>query len=127
MKNREQKHLDLIAQTIYDKKGFNILALDIRELSSMADYIVIAEGNVDRHVRALAFAVIDCLRQDGRVPIRLEGDQTGDWVVIDYGDIMVHLFMPEWREKYALEELWKKSLLVDVEITIDSEKRKQTS
>lgn len=110
------KLLNALAQAIYDKKGFNILVLDVREICTMTDYFVIAEGTVDRHLKALSDAIIDQMSQLGQYPIHIEGLQACDWIVLDFVDFVVHLFTPELREKYALEELWKKGQIVDVEI-----------
>jgi len=114
------KDLDRVAQAIYDKKGFNTLVLDVRDVSSMTDFFIIAEGTVDRHVKALSHNIIDALSSDRKDPLHAEGQQEGDWVVLDYGDFIIHLFTPEFREKYALEQLWVKGLVVDV--NIDSSK-----
>ncbi len=108
--------LNSVAQAIFDKKGFNILALDIRGVSSLTDFVVIAEGNVDKHVKAIASAVIENLKSLGIRPLHTEGMPMGDWVVIDYMDIMVHLFMPGLREKYLLEQLWRDGSIVDLQI-----------
>ena len=118
MKKTQLETLTLIAQVIYDKKGINILALDVRGLSSIADYILIAEGNVDRHVTAIAKTIVDELHERGINPVRVEGLQTGDWAVLDYAGIMVHLFMPGYRQKYSLEKLWSESKIVDLEIEV---------
>lgn len=118
MKKSPFEILNLIAQVIYDKKGINILALDVQGISSIADYVLIAEGNVDRHVCAIARAVIDELKQKGEHAVHVEGLKTGDWVVIDFAGIMVHLFMPGLREKYSLEKLWGESKIVDLEIDV---------
>ncbi len=118
MKSTPLEMLNCIAQVIYDKKGFNILALDVKGLSSITDYIVIAEGNVDRHVAAIGRSILDELREKGVQPVHVEGFQTGDWVVLDYGEIMVHLFMPGLREKYSLERLWSESKIVDLDIDV---------
>lgn len=108
--------LNAISQAIFDKKGMNILALDVHEFSSITDYVIIAEGSVDRHVIAIARAVMDALQPLGEKPIHVEGLQTGDWIVLDYLHVMVHIFMPGVREKYQLEQLWKKGEIVDVSI-----------
>jgi ribosome-associated protein len=108
--------LNRIAQVIYDKKGFNILVLDVREICTMTDFFIIAEGTVDRHVKALSQAIIDEFAIEKKDPLHIEGQQEGDWVVLDYGDFVIHLFIPELREKYALEELWEKGEIVDVKI-----------
>lgn len=112
----EMPVLNRIAQVIYDKKGMNILGLDVRGVSSMTDYVIIAEGNVDRHVAAIADAVIDVMKEEGHTPVHTEGRQLGDWVVIDFLDIMVHLFSPGLRDKYHLEDLWKDGQLLDFTI-----------
>ena len=110
------KDLNRIAQVIYDKKGFNILILDVREICTMTDYFIIAEGTVDRHVKALSQAVADEFSKRGRHPLHAEGQQEGDWAVLDYGEFVIHLFIPDFREKYALEELWQEGRVVDVKI-----------
>ena len=118
MKNKDLDLLTIIAQTIFDKKGFNILVLDVRSFSTMTNYCIIAEGNVDRHVKAISQALRDSLKPLGVTPFHVEGDHAADWLVMDYGWFMVHLFTPEMREKYALEELWSKGAIVDVTIDI---------
>lgn len=120
MKKSPLESINLVAQTIYDKKGFNILALDVRGLSSITDYLIIAEGNVDRHVTAIGKAIVDELDKQGEDPIHVEGFQTGDWVVLDYTDFIVHIFMPGFREKYSLERLWKESQIVDLKIDVST-------
>lgn len=104
------------AQAIYDKKGMNILVIDVKGVSSMTDYFMIAEGTVDRHVKALSQNIIDELSLQGLNPLYVEGQQEGDWVVVDYSDFIIHLFIPELREKYSLEQIWKKGKIVDVQI-----------
>lgn len=115
------KQLNSIAQAIYDKKGFNILSLDVRHVSSMADFVIIAEGNIDRHLKAISHSVKDALKEMGEDPLFVEGEQSGDWIVIDYGEIVIHLLLPEFREKYALEELWRKASIVDLKINLDKQ------
>lgn len=110
--------LNTIAQVIYDKKGFNILALDVRGLSSITDFLLIAEGNVDRHISSIGRAIIDELDKRGEKPVHVEGLQTGDWAVLDYSEIVVHIFSPGLRERYSLERLWKMSKIVDLEIDV---------
>lgn len=117
-----KKQLNWIAQAIFDKKGFNILALDVRGLSTMTDYFIIAEGSVDRHVQAIGRFVMDVMEEKGVTPLHVEGFQSSDWLVIDYNDIVIHIFMEGLREKYALEELWKESKIVDLHIAINEMK-----
>ncbi len=121
MKHSNQPILNAISQAIFDKKGFNILVLDVRKFSTMADYFIIAEGTVDRHVKSISKAIVDAAAAL-KVPFwHIEGDKSAEWVVVDFGDIVIHLFIPELREKYALEELWKQADIVDVAIDFKKE------
>ncbi|MBA2729047.1 MAG: ribosome silencing factor [Parachlamydiaceae bacterium] len=122
--NGASKLLDVIAQAIFDKKGVNILALDVSGISTMTDYFVIAEGNVDRHLSAICTSIVDAMKQRGEIPLHVEGLRDSDWVIIDFGFIVVHLFTPDMREKYAIEQLWKEGKLVDVNIIINNEGNK---
>ncbi len=113
--------LNEIAQIIYDKKGFNILALDVKGISSIADYLLIAEGNVDRHTISMAKAVLESMSEKGERAVHVEGLQTGDWIVLDFGGLIVHLFQPGLREKYSLEKLWNEGEIVDLSLDISKE------
>jgi ribosome-associated protein len=113
--------LNTVSQTIFDKKGINILALDVRNISTMTEYCLIAEGSVGRHVKALCTAIKHKMEEHGIPLYHCDGEQEGDWIVMDYNDMVIHLFTPDMRQKYALEELWKKAKIVDVEINVGSE------
>ena len=89
-----------------DKKASDIVMLRTSELTTMADYFVIASGRSDRQVQALSQAIVDELRDEGIKPIGVEGMRTARWVLLDYGSVIVHLFAPEEREYYGLERLW---------------------
>lgn len=106
-----------IAQAVYDKKGINLIAIDVKGVSTITDYIVIAEGNVDRHVVAIAKNIEKELFQagDGH-PSYVDGLQNGDWVVLDYIHVMVHIFVPGLREKYQLERLWSQGKIMELNI-----------
>lgn len=121
MKNEDQKILDSIAQAIYDKKGQNIVALDIREISSLTGYFLVAEGTVDRHVRSLGKTLVASMKKEGVDVFQVDGEMEGEWFVIDFGGIMVHIFTPEMRKKYALENLWKEGKIVDLNISVERE------
>lgn len=111
--------LDLIANEIFDKKGINILALDVREVSSITNYVVIAEGMVDRHVIALAEGIMHALEEKkAEKPLNVEGLENGDWVVLDYGAYMIHLFTPGFRERYRLEELYRSGHILNLNIKV---------
>ena len=122
MKKTALELLNFIAQVIFDKKGTNILALDVRGLSTITDYLIIAEGGVDRHVTAIAKTIEDELRKIGDKPAYVEGMQSGDWIVLDYHQVMVHLFIPGLRERYQLEQLWTEAKIVDLNIVVAPEK-----
>jgi ribosome-associated protein len=118
MRKNSLETLNAIAQAIFDKKGFNILAIDVRGLSSITDFLLIAEGNVDRHVSSIARAVIDEMAERGEEPVHTEGVRTGDWAVLDFGEITVHIFSPNLRERYSLERLWSESKIIDLNIDV---------
>lgn len=110
--------LQQIVQSIFDKKGINILTLDVKGISSLTDYVIIAEGTVDRHVKAIAQGVVATLKELKDPPIHVEGLQIGDWVVIDGGNYMIHIFMPGLRDKYSLEELFREGKILDLPINV---------
>lgn len=93
-----------------EKKAFDILILEIKELSSLADYLVIVSGGSDRQVQAIAEAVrLGCKENDQFYPLGVEGMKEGRWVLLDYGDVMVHCFQPPVREFYDLESMWSEA------------------
>ena len=89
-----------------DAKAENVVTIDIRGRSSIGDFMVVASGRSDRHVGAIAEQVARKLREDGYGRVRVEGQPQCDWVLIDAGDIIVHVFRPEVREFYNLEKMW---------------------
>lgn len=112
---KAKKCLHDAAQAIFDKKGINILALDVHGISSLTDYVLIAEGNVDRHVKALAEEVMKNLEKQGERPSFIEGLENGDWVVLDYLDYMIHIFQPGLRDKYRLEEIFREGEIIPLQ------------
>lgn len=111
-----QKLVQHACQAIVDKKGCNIVALDVRGVSTICDYFIIAEGGVSRHVTALARHIDEQMSKFNMYPIHVEGLEEGEWVVMDYMDFIVHLFTPEFRHYYALEEVWKEGKILPVEV-----------
>ena len=101
-----------IVEIASDKKGNDIVMLRTAELTTMADFFVIASGRSDRQVAALSGAIVDELRKDGIRPIGVEGRESSRWVLLDYGTVIVHVFAPEEREYYGLERLWGKAAKV---------------
>jgi ribosome-associated protein len=100
-----------LAHTIIDaleeKKGENILLLDLQKVAMFTEYFVICTGTSDRMLDALADGVNEKSRQIHKVKGRVEGHSAGGWMVVDFGSVIVHLFAPETRDFYKLEELWK--------------------
>lgn len=94
-------------EAIEDRKGRDLLVLDLRGLSDAADYFVIASGTSDAHVRGIADGVITALEAAGHPAYHVEGLPTGRWVLLDFVDVVVHLFHPETRAFYRLERLWQ--------------------
>jgi ribosome-associated protein len=96
----------LAVAALDDLKAQHVSVLDVRHLTSMTDTMVIADGRSDRHVRALADAVVERCKSSGIAPLGIEGQDAGEWVLVDLGDTVVHLMLPRVREFYKLEKLW---------------------
>ena len=106
-----------IVATLDNKKATDIKSLEITELTSVADYFVIATGTSGTHIRALADEVQDSLTKQGVEPKSVEGKSTG-WILLDYGTVVVHVFTPDQRELYSLEHLWGDAKEVDISAII---------
>jgi ribosome-associated protein len=90
-----------------DMKAVNVRLLDVRGLTDIADAMIVASGNSDRHVRAIADRVIQQARASGRRPMGVEGAREAEWVLVDLQDVLVHVMQPRVREFYAIEALWE--------------------
>jgi ribosome-associated protein len=95
-----------IIEALEDKKGEDILLLDIQGIASFTDYFVICNGSSDRMLDALAKGVLEATKKDYKKRGRVEGKPMEGWLVMDYDDVVVHLFAPDMRSYYDLEELW---------------------
>ena len=98
--------LTLVNTALQDLKAVDVRMLDVRGLTDVTDYMVIASGNSDCHVRSVADRVQQLAKGNGLRPFGVEGARDGEWVLIDLPDVMVHVMLPRVREFYALEELW---------------------
>ena len=98
--------LEHILASLHDDKAEDVISIDLRGKSSMADYMVICSGRSTRQVTAISEKLKDRLKQDFGRSAKLEGKDQGDWVLIDAGDVIVHVFRPEVREFYQLEKMW---------------------
>ena len=99
-----------IVEALDDAKAANILELDIRLLTQIADWMVVASGTSTRHVLALAARLREAGVRHGLKPTGVEGENGGEWVLLDFGDLIVHLMLPATREFYDLEGLWNERL-----------------
>lgn len=98
--------LAAILTSLDDDKAEDVVTIDLRGRSDMADYMVICSGRSSRQVSSIAEKLVDRLKQDHGRHSKIEGKETGDWVLIDTGDVIVHVFRPEVREFYQLEKMW---------------------
>ncbi|HEY0673402.1 MAG TPA: ribosome silencing factor [Longimicrobiales bacterium] len=98
-----------------DRKGVNIMLLDLRGLSNSTDYFLLVNGTSDTHVRSIADHIIDELRKEGSKADHIEGLRTGRWVLIDFIDFVIHVFHPTAREFYRLEQLWGDAPTIPIE------------
>ena len=101
-----KKLLGLVEKSLDDDKAENVVAIDLSGKSSIADYMVIASGRSTRQLGAMAEHLQVKLKATGINPVGIEGATAGDWVLIDGGDIVIHLFRPEIRQLYNLEKMW---------------------
>ena len=100
------------ADVAYDKKASDVLLLDIREVTTIADYFVICSGNSGRQIQAIADAIDEELAKQGARVLNREGVADSGWVLLDFGDVIVHIFGPKEREYYHLERLWSEAKTV---------------
>lgn len=98
--------LSTLVDALDSKKGVDIQTLDVRGTCSYADYLVFASGRSATQVRALAEHAIEAAREVGVTPIGMEGRTTGEWILVDFGDVVVHAMQPETRRFYQVERLW---------------------
>lgn len=98
--------LAIVITALEDLKGVDIRVIDVRDLTSITDRMVVASGTSTRHVKALADNVALKAKQQGYTPLGVEGEQTAEWVLLDLGDVVVHVMLPETRTFYGLEKLW---------------------
>jgi len=99
----------LCAQALMDRKAIDLVILEVKDLSSFTDYFLICSGNSDRQVQAIATHAEEKLGKEGLHPLGIEGKRDGRWVLLDYGDVVIHVFYHPVREFYDLERLWSEA------------------
>ncbi|HVY52206.1 MAG TPA: ribosome silencing factor [Devosia sp.] len=109
----QAKMIDVVLHTLEDAKAEETVAIDIAGKSSLADHMVVTSGRSNRHVSAVADQVIKALRDNGFGKPRVEGLPHADWVLVDGGDVIVHIFRPEVREFYNIEKMWQADFAAD--------------
>jgi ribosome-associated protein len=98
--------LKLAQTSLEDLKARDVKVLDVRSLTSVTDYLLVASGTSDRHVRSIATSLVQTAKAAGQAPLGVEGEDAGEWVLVDLVDVVVHLMQPRVREFYKLEDLW---------------------
>lgn len=105
-KPKDEELVKLVVDTLDDMKAEKIVSLDVRHLTSVTDHMIIASGRSDRHVRAIADRLIERCEEAGVDPLGIEGQEAGEWVLVDLADAIVHVMLPKVREFYNIESLW---------------------
>ena len=108
-----------IAECLDNKKGRRITVLEVGELTSISDYFVIASGGSAAQVKAMADEVEEKLREAGYTPVHMEGYQVATWILLDYSDVVVHIFLEETREFYDIERLWTDAKKIELNFSAD--------
>lgn len=98
---------DIIINALEDLKGKDIVSLDVRDLSDVMDTLIIVSGTSNRHVKSLVDNVVEDAKAAGTRAMSIEGKEGGEWVLVDFGDTVVHAMLPATREFYDLERLWQ--------------------
>jgi ribosome-associated protein len=107
---------NLVIHALQDVKAKDIVTLDVRNMTSVTDYMIVASGTSNRHVKALADSVADKAREAGHRPVGVEGEAGSEWVLLDLQDVLVHVMLPRVREFYNLEKLWSLSPASDLAV-----------
>jgi ribosome-associated protein len=111
----ENELVRLVLDLLEELKAEAITSLDVRHLTSVTDFMVIANGRSSGHVKGVAAALVDRAKEKGYRPLGIEGETVGEWVLVDLSDVVVHLMMPTVREFYDLEKLWDIEALDEAE------------
>jgi ribosome-associated protein len=108
---------DLVVDALEEIKGLDIVRLDVRDMTSVTDWMIVASGTSSRHVQALVDNVAEKAKAAGHRPMGVEGESGGEWVLLDLQDALVHVMLPKVREFYNLEKLWSITLSGDAAAT----------
>lgn len=106
-KTKENTLIALIQKSAEELKGLDIQVIDVKGKASFTDSMVIVTGTSTRHAKSIAQAIIDESKQQGFKPVGMEGEEDGEWVLVDLGDVVAHIMIQESRDFYQIEDLWK--------------------
>ena len=106
IEQQDQRLIAIVESALEDMKAREVVTIDVRGRSSVTDYMVVASGTSKRHVASVAQEVLDQLKAEGVQPIGVEGQNVGDWVLVDVRSVIVHVMMPDARDFYDIERLW---------------------
>jgi ribosome-associated protein len=107
--NGSQERVLLCANAALERKAKRLVILNVKEISAFADYFIICSGTSDRQVRAVADAIQKNLKRAGILPLGVEGEDAAKWILLDYDDVIIHIFLESVREFYDLERLWSEA------------------
>jgi len=110
----ENEKLDLILEALDEKKALEVVTLDVSRQTQMMDLLIICTGTSNIHIRSVADGVIESMKEHGYKGVRAEGYNEARWVLLDYGDVVLHIFAEDDREFYRLEEFWKGAPRLDL-------------
>ncbi len=99
--------LNIVQETLDERKGTNIKVIDVQGKTSITDFMILATGTSDRHIKSLCDYVLEKVKERGLTPMGVEGAQGSDWVLLDLGDVILHVMTAQTREFYQLEKLWQ--------------------
>ena len=106
--------LKAIKELLESKKAENIVVLDVSRLTNIADFFIVASATSPVHARALAEHLTEEMEKIGYPPDHIEGKEFGNWILVDFIDVIVHIFTPEWRERYGIEWIWTEAQRVEL-------------
>ncbi len=98
---------DVVINTLEDMKAIDIVIIDVKKLTTVTDYMVVCSGNSARHVKSIAKNLSNKAKEKGFRPIGMEGEEDAEWILVDLGDMIIHIMQPVSREFYSIERLWQ--------------------
>lgn len=110
-----KKYVLMSVNAALEKKARRISILNVKKVSSISDYFIVCSGSSDRQVQAIASFIEETLKKEGKRPLGIEGERIGKWILMDYGDIIIHIFYEPVRDFYDLERLWTDVPRVDID------------